>query len=106
MFCHLQPGLFDLDDRAAKLAALGDPLLKLYAEVDFHAFRTDLVRVHENPRKSNAGTKPLDVVIMFRVLILQHPYNLSDYGIEHQIRDRLSFMGILGLHMEDRVPTP
>ena len=98
------PGLFDLDDRAAKLTALGDPLVTLKAEIDFEAFRLDLNRVHEKDRKSNAGAKPFDVVLMFSVLILQHLYNLSDDNIEYQIRDRLSFMRFLGLQMEHRVP--
>ena len=98
------PGLFDLDDRAVKLTALGDPLVTLKAEIDFEAFRADLERVHQKPRKNNAGAKPFDVVLMFRVLILQHLYNLSDDGLEYQIRDRLSFMRFLGLQMEHRVP--
>jgi IS5 family transposase len=98
------PGLFDLDERAAKLTALGDPLVKLKAEIDFEAFRPDLERVHEKARKSNAGAKPFDVVLMFQVLILQQLYNLSDDGMEYQVRDRLSFMRFLGLRMEDRVP--
>lgn len=104
MSLQRQPGLFDVDERAAKLTALGDPLVKLKAEIDFEAFRPDLNRVHEKDRKSNAGAKPFDVVLMFRVLILQHLYNLSDDGIEYQIRDRLSFMRFLGLQLEDRVP--
>ncbi len=98
------PGLFDLDERAARLTALGDPLVKLKAEINFEAFRADLERVHDKNRKSNAGAKPFDVVLMFKVLILQQLYNLSDDGIEYQIRDRLSFMRFLGLQLEDRVP--
>ena len=104
MLCQCHPGLFDLEARAVKLTALGDPLVTLNAEIDFEAFRTDLVRVHEKPRKSNAGAKPFDVVLMFRVLILQHLYNLSDDGIDYQIRDRLSFMRFPGVHLEARVP--
>ena len=104
MIFQRHPGLFDLEERAAKLTAMGDPLVTLNAEIDFEAFRADLGRVHEKPRKSNAGAKPFDVVLMFRVLILQHLYNLSDDGIEYQIRDRLSFMRFLGVHLEDRVP--
>lgn len=104
MSLQRQPGFFDVDERAAKLTALGDPLVKLKAEIDFEAFRPDLNRVHEKDRKSNAGAKPFDVVLMFRVLVLQHLYNLSDDGIEYQMRDRLSFMRFLGLQMEDRVP--
>jgi IS5 family transposase len=60
--------------------------------------------VHEKERKSNAGAKPLDVVLMFKVLVLQQLNNLSDERIEYQIRDRLSFMRFLGLELEDRVP--
>jgi IS5 family transposase len=104
MSLQRQPGFFDVDDRAAKLTALGDPVVKLKAEIDFEMFRADLNRVHEKERKSNAGAKPFDVVLMFRVLILQQLYNLSDDGIDYQIRDRLSFMRFLGLQLEDRVP--
>ena len=104
MSLQRQPGFFDVDERVAKLTVLGDPLVKLKAEIDFEVFRSELNRVHEKGRKSNAGAKPFDVVLMFRVLILQHLYNLSDDGIEYQIRDRLSFLRFLGLQMEDRVP--
>ena len=55
-------------------------------------------------RKSNAGAKPYDVVLMFKVLILQSLYNLSDDGIEYQILDRLSFMRFLSIDAGDKVP--
>jgi transposase, IS5 family len=41
---------------------------------------------------------------MFKVLILQALYGLSDEQAEFQIRDRLSFMRFLGLGLADRVP--
>ena len=41
---------------------------------------------------------------MFKVLILQHLYNLSDDETEYQIRDRLSFSRFLGLKPEQSVP--
>jgi len=55
-------------------------------------------------RKSNAGRPPYDYVLMFKILVLQSLYNLSDNKIEFQIRDRLSFMRFLGLSLEDDVP--
>jgi IS5 family transposase len=76
----------------------------LNERIDWKAFRTNLSRVHEKPRKSSAGAKPIDVVLMFKVLVLQQLHNLSDDRIEYQIRDRLSFMRFLGLQLEDRVP--
>ena len=60
--------------------------------------------MHEKGRKGNAGAKPFDVVLMFKVLILQQLHNPLDDGIEYQLRDRFSFMRFLGLGLEDRVP--
>ena len=60
--------------------------------------------MHEKKRKSRAGAKPKDVVLMFKVLVLQQLHNLADERLEYQIRDRLSFMRFLGLELEDRVP--
>jgi IS5 family transposase len=98
------PGFFDIVRRTDKLTRMGDPLVGLKQRIDWEAFREALSLVHEKPRKSNAGAKPIDVVLMFKVLVLQQLHNLSDDGIEYQIRDRLSFMRFLGLQLEDRVP--
>ena len=48
--------------------------------------------------------KPIDAVLMFKTLVLSALYNLSDDQIEYQVRDRLSFMRLLGLGLGDRVP--
>jgi transposase, IS5 family len=42
--------------------------------------------------------------VIFKALVLQALYNLSDDQAEYQLRDRLSFMRILGLGLEDAVP--
>ena len=99
-----QPGFFDMAERTSKLTQMGDPLIGLNEQINWEAFRSDLNRVHEKERKSNAGAKPIEVVLMFKVLVLQQLHNLSDERIEYQIRDRLSFMRFLGLQLEDRVP--
>lgn len=41
---------------------------------------------------------------MFKLLVLQRLYNLSDEELEYQVNDRLSFMRFLGLRLEDSVP--
>ncbi len=41
---------------------------------------------------------------MFKMLVLQALYNLSDDQTEFQVRDRLSFQRFLGLSPEDTVP--
>ena len=101
---RLQPSFFDIHERTAKLTEMGDPLVAMKRRVDWEAFRPCLNVMYDKPRKSNAGAKPIDVVLMFKILVLQQLYNLSDDGIEYQIRDRLSFMRFLGLQIESRVP--
>jgi len=102
-----QPGFFDLDRRLKAISAKGDPLQALNALVPFESFRAEIeavVRLAAEERKSNAGRKPFDAVMMFKVLVLQTLYNLADEQVEYQIRDRLSFMRFLGLGLEDTVP--
>ena len=87
------------------LDAKKDPLVEIDAVVPWEEFRPTLERVWRKPaaaRKSRAGRKPMDAVLMFKTLVLSALYNLSDDQIEYQVRDRLSFMQFLGL--EDRVP--
>jgi len=98
-----QPGFFDLDNRFQKLNEL-DPLVNLNKLIDWENFRDTLDEIRTKERKSNAGRKPFDVVMMFKVLVLQHLYNLSDDQIEYQIRDRYTFCRFLGLSPEGRVP--
>jgi IS5 family transposase len=42
--------------------------------------------------------------MMFKILVLQRYYNLSDEQMQFQILDRLSFMRFLGLTLSDSVP--
>ena len=97
-------GLFDIDFRMEDLTKSGDPLVRLNECVNWEMFRGELEVIREKERKSLAGRKPFDVVMMFKVLVLQSLYNLSDDAMEYQVRDRLSFMRFLGLSIGDRVP--
>ena len=102
-----QPGFFDHDKRLAALSEKGDPLEAINAVVPWEIFRGSIEAVVLTPaseRKSNAGRKPLDAVLKFKMLVLQSLYNLSDEQVEYQVRDRLSFARFLGLRLEDTVP--
>ena len=55
-------------------------------------------------KKNNAGAKPFDVVLMFKILILQRYYGLGDKQIEYQILDRISFKKFLCLETGDKIP--
>ena len=99
----MQLNLFAEDNRLEKLTELGDSLLKLNV-VNWENFRPALEKAFQRERKSNAGRRPYDVVMMFKVLVLQRLFNLSDDQTEYQINDRMSFMRFLGLSLGDRVP--
>jgi len=97
-------GFFDIEFRMSDLTRNGDPLVRLNECVKWEIFRPELETIREKERKGPAGRKPFDVVLMFKVLVLQSLYNLSDDAVEYQVRDRLSFMRFLGLTIGDRVP--
>lgn len=99
-----QPGFFDLDERYESLSRCGDPLEVMAREIPWESFRPVLKKALKKPRKSSAGRKAFDPVLMFKIVVLESLYNLSDQQMEFQIRDRLSFMRFLGLSMDDRVP--
>ena len=100
----MQAGLYDWQTRFEQLDNGGDPLVKLTEIVDWEQFRSSLEVIRDKERKSNAGRKPFDVILMFKVMILQSLYNLSDDQVEFQVRDRLSFMRFLDLSLGDIVP--
>src|SRR3954468_23310988 len=102
-----QLGFFDADKRLAALSDKGDPLEAIDRLVPWESFRADIEAVVLTPdeaRKSNAGRKPLDALLMFRMLVLQSLYNLSDEQVEYQVSDRLSFTRFLRLGIESRIP--
>jgi IS5 family transposase len=102
-----QVGFFDADKRLAALSAKGDPLETIDRLVPWESFRADIeavVLTPEEMRKSGAGRKPLDAIVMFRMLVLQALNNLSDEQAEYQVRDRLSFTRFLRLGIEDSIP--
>ena len=65
--------------------------------VDFEPFRYRLEKALKRSDGAKGGSPPYDPVMMFKVLVLQALYNLSDDQAEFQIRDRMSFLRFLGL---------
>jgi len=99
-----QPGFFDSDERLKALSAAGDPLERLALVVDFEVFRDELEAALSRSDRVKGGRPPYDAVLMFKILVLQTLYTLSDDQTEYQLRDRLSFMRFVGLALHDPVP--
>ena len=98
-------GLFDKEETLNKLSKLGNPLEKISKKIDIESFRTELEEhLLNHDKKSKAGCRPFDVVMMFKIILIKRIYKLSDKQTEYQIYDRLSFKEFLGLSSGDRVP--
>ena len=99
----MQISMFAEETQLQRLSKLGDSLEKLKI-IDFESFRPPLENAFRKERKSNAGRPPFDVVMMFKILVLQRLFNLSDDQTEYQITDRMSFQRFIGLSLGERVP--
>ena len=98
---------FDTNNRLEALSAKGDPLEAIDTPVPWESFREAIetaVLTPTSEKKSNAGRKPIDALVMFRMLILRSLDNLSDDQAEYQVRDRYSFTRFLKLCIEHRIP--
>ena len=72
--------------------------------MDFEVFRGPLLAALRRGPRSKGGRPPFDPVLMFKILVLQTLYSLSDDATEFQIKDRLSFQRFLGLGLDGTVP--
>lgn len=99
-----QAGFWDIDERYVRLSEAGDPLEKLNAVVPWDVFRKPLAKALRRSDGARGGRPPYDAVMMFKIMVLQALYSLSDDQAEFQIQDRLSFMRFLGLGLGDKVP--
>ena len=78
----MQLGLFDENERLERLSELGDPLTRLNQVMKWELFRPVLQKAFQKERKGPGGRPPYDYVMMFKVLVLQKLYKLSDEQTE------------------------
>jgi IS5 family transposase len=77
-----------------------DVLSEISALVDWSRFETVLKDVH-SAAKGEPSYPPL---MMFKVVLLQRWYGLSDPAMEAALFDRISFLRFAGLSSEDETP--
>jgi len=95
---------FDIENRLQRLSDMGDALLKLNTTVNWEDFRDALENILKTIDNRAGGRQSFDKVLMFKILILQSLYNISDDNLEFQINDRLTFQRFLKLDIGDKVP--
>ena len=99
-----QQGFWDEDERLRKIGRKKPTLERLAATIPWENFRPLLESTFEKERKSPAGRKRIDVIVMFKMLVLQQLFNLSDEELEFQVNDRRSFERFVGLGVMDSIP--
>lgn len=99
-------GLFDDYFLTEKLRKLGNPLYKLDQYIDWKIFEESVNQSFEISGKDikKGGRPSYNKLMLFKALVIQSLYNLSDEQLEYQILDRSSFKEFLGLKKSDRVP--
>lgn len=96
-------GLFDEEFRIEKIKKK-DPLTVLQSRVNWEQFRVTVESAFLGIDYSKGGRPPFDRLLMFKVLVLQEYYGLSDDQMEFQLLDRLSFQRFIGQGLHDVVP--
>lgn len=99
-----QRGFWDVEERYTLLSAAGDPLERLDVVVPWEVFRKPLAKALKRSDRSKGGRPPFDALLMFKIMVLQALYDLSDDQAEFVINDRLSFMRFIGVELGDKVP--
>jgi IS5 family transposase len=97
-------GLFDAQNRLAQVQDMGDPLSALSAVMDWTLFLPVLERIPSVTPKAPGGRPAYEPLMMFKILVIQSLYGLSDEQTQFQILDRRSFHHFLGLSQADAVP--
>ena len=97
-----QSGQFSfVDALVAGGAGRNDRLDRLSSLVKWYRFEKILARLRP---EAGAGRPAYSPLVMFKALLLQSLYGLSDADLEDAISDRLSFRRFAGLGLEETVP--
>lgn len=84
-----------LNQQYEKLAKLGDRLGEVEKLIDWEKFRPIISEVYQDD-SLHGGRPHTDEIVLLKLLILQQWYGLSDYELERQALDRVSFFNFLG----------
>lgn len=98
------PSLFDEQNLRQSLNKPNFILVKLKKSVPWESFRNKIENAVRKPDQGQGGRPAFDSILMFKILILQRIYNLSDEKMEFEILDRTTFKVFLDLELEDKVP--
>jgi len=72
--------------------------------IDWTGFEKELHKVGKRSVQDAAGRPAYSPLVLFKMMLLQTWYNLSDMAVEDMVNDTLSANAFCGLRVEDTVP--
>ena len=99
-----QSGFWDFEYSLEALSAAGEPLEQIARTVCFEQFRPALSKAVRRSDPSQGGGPGFDVVLKFKMLVLQGLYGLLLQQTAFQVRERLTWLRCCGLRPGDAVP--
>ena len=99
-----QRDFWDEHNRVSKLQQDKPVLMRLSETIPWDSFRPLIEKGYTQERRSNAGRKRIDPLILFKLLILQQLFNLSDEELKFEVNDRRSFDEFIGLGVMNNSP--
>lgn len=97
-------GFGRIKKRRQRLEERKDKLRDRNEVVPWEVLRQVLDQLPSKERQSKAGRKAIDLLVLFKLLILKQLYNLSNEEVDYQAHDRASFRRFLGLSGEAEIP--
>ena len=77
---------------------------QINALTDCSVLEKELDKVCKRSVEGSAGRPAYNPLMLFKMMLLQAWYNLSDMGVEDMVNDTLSANAFCGLRVEDTVP--
>jgi transposase, IS5 family len=74
--------------------------------IDWSCIEKELYKVCKCSVESVAGRPAYNASILFKMMLLQTWYNLSDMGVEEMVNENLFANAFCGLQLADTVPNP
>jgi IS5 family transposase len=97
---HRTSGQLSLADGLVAQVGANRSLERLAGAVDWSCFEALLGGIYASQR----GRPSYPPLVLFKCLLLQQWYRLSDPALEEAVADRLSFRRFIGLALDERVP--
>jgi transposase, IS5 family len=98
------PGFFDAEELLQRVAQTDHVLFRINKLVDWERFRPILTEVFKIVPKKPGGRPPYDRMMMFKVMVIKHLYNIPDGQMEIRLLGDLHYRVFLGLSLADATP--